>query len=150
MEPKELRETVQGIPVMKQLDPSLRNITSDILVDVSTEAKLSQGQVLYEKGSEDNNTGVLIVDGALTVQTKNSEEIEITAPNLLGEMQQFDLYGRRTATVVAKSDVHLLEFAWHDFIKRVIDHPAISEEKQAQMKDIFTKVAGGRLRELSS
>ena len=144
----DLRDRVKAIPIIHGLDPRLRDITSDILVDVSNETNLSQGDLLYEKGAEDKNSGLLLLEGDVAVRARDGREIQVSAPELLGEMQQLSPFGQRTATVVAKSDIRLLKFSWHEFVERLIAHPSVSEDKQIEIKSVITKLAGARLKEL--
>jgi hypothetical protein len=72
----------------------------------------------------------------------------VDAPDLLGEMQQFDRYGQRTATVKAASRATVLVFSWHEFVARVRDTPTISKEDQNALKAALESYANLRLHQL--
>lgn len=137
--------TITAVPLFQQLDPKLREVLADIVSDIGTERTLQAGEILYEKDAEDPITGAVLIDGALEASADGEKAVEVDAPELVGEMQQFDPYGRRTATVRAKESVTIIEFAWHDFVARVLEHPEIDGDAQLSIKHAFEKYVGDRL-----
>ena len=142
------RNVVGKIPMLQGLGTPLRERLSDILVDIATERLVEAGDVLYEKDAEDENTGSILLDGILEVTRDSGDKIEVTAPDLVGEMLQLNDYGRRTATVSAKTKSVMLEFSWHEFIQSLTSNVIITDNDRIAIKEALTKVAGTRLKEL--
>lgn len=142
------RGRIAEIPMIHALDAPLRRRVCDVLSGLASESKLKPGDVVYEKGSEDENTGAMLIEGVLVVQGDTDHMFEVTAPNLVGEMQQLNKYGQRTATVSAKSDALLLEFSWHLFVKTLLEDATITRSDRATIKETFSGYAGDRLKEL--
>lgn len=142
------RNVVVKIPALQNLGAPLRDRVSEILVDIATERTFEAGDVLYEKDSEDENTGAILLDGILEVTRNSGDKIEVPAPDLMGEMKQFTDYGKRTATVTAKTRALTLVFFWHNFVKTLQNNPTISQIERTAIKEAFTGIAGIRLKEL--
>ncbi len=142
------RDRIAEIPMIHALDAPLRKRVCDVLVDLATGSELEAGDVIYKKGSEDDNTGAILIEGVLMVRGDPDHEFEVTAPNLVGEMQQLNEYGQRTATVSAKTDALVLEFSWHNFVKTLLEDAIITQSDRATIKEMFTDYAGNRLKEL--
>jgi hypothetical protein len=134
------------VPLLGPLSPPLRGHVADIFLGISNARVLRKGEQLYAEGAEDLNTGAILVDGSLLVAAGAHEPVTVTAPEILGEMQQYNAYGTRTATVCAKDGATVLEFSWHDFVARVKDRPGISHSDQDHIRDAFEKVAGHRFK----
>lgn len=143
------RDRISEIPVFQSLPSDLRLRLSDVFVGVSSARTLEVGGVLYEKGMEDENTGAIVVQGALEVHADPDHVFQISAPNLVGEMQQLNEFGQRTATVSVTENAVLLDFSWHDFVRALMEHAVITDSERAQVKELFTEFAGDRLKELT-
>ncbi len=136
------------IPVFNAMNTGLRARLAEILTSISEPRILKKGETLYKKGAEDANTGAILIDGTLTVLSDGGTKLNVVAPDMLGEMQQFDTFGQRTATVKAESPATVLEFSWHDFIARVRDTPAITHDDQLALKTALESYANRRLHQL--
>ena len=143
------RKRLTEIPMFQSLGSALRVRLCDILSIVSDVSTLEPGDVLYERDSEDANTGAILLEGQLEVHGDADHELEIYAPDLVGGMQQCNEYGQRTATVSAKTRVVVLRFSWHDFVKSMVERPDISAADQAAVRDMLASIAGDRLNELT-
>ncbi len=139
------KELVSAIPIMQKLKVETRDAVLAILLDLADEANLVNGDTLYEKGAKDQNTGVLLVKGSVHVDIGESDPVVVTAPDLLGEMKQFDAEGRRTATVSAAEDCVVLRFSWHDFVFRAMTEDGLSPEGQLELKDVIREFVDLRL-----
>ncbi len=142
------RDRIAEIPMVHALDAPVRERVSEVLFALSTASMLKPGDVVYKKGSEDNNTGAVLLEGELVVRGDNDHVFEVTAPNLIGEMLQLNKYGQRTATVSAKGDAVLLEFPWHNFVKTLLEDTTITQSDRATIKETFSAYAGNRLKAL--
>ena len=143
------RDRVSEMPVLQALPSDLRRRLGEILVDISSERTLEAGDVVYEKGSEDENTGAILIKGAFEILGDPDHKFQVSAPNIVGEMQQLNQFGQRTATVSVTEKAVLLEFSWHDFVQTLSDHAVITQDDRAKIKEAFTACAGDRLRELT-
>jgi len=139
---------VVGIPAFASLNTALRGRLAEILTMISQPRVLNAGDVLYQQGAEDESTGAILVEGILSVTADGGPAISVAAPDLLGEMQQFDQYGQRTATVTAEGPVTVLEFSWHEFVSRIRETPTITKEDQAAVKSALEAYANMRLHQL--
>ena len=139
---------IADVPVFNAMNTGLRARLAEILSSISQPRILKKGEVLYAQGAEDKNTGVVLVDGALDVGNNEGQQLTVTAPDLLGEMLQFDTYGQRTATVTATGPATVLEFNWHDFIARVRETPTISKDDQLALKNALSSYASHRMHQL--
>jgi len=136
------------IPVFNAMNTGLRARLSEIISSIGEPRVLKKGEVLYQEGDEDENSGAILLDGSLSVSSKVGPVLTVHAPDMLGEMLQFDTYGQRTATVVAATPATVLQFSWHEFIARVRDTPMITKADQAALKDALESYASKRLKQL--
>ena len=143
------RDRIFEIPMLQVLPADLRRRLCDILVDISSERTVEAGGVVYEKGSEDENTGAVLVEGALEVRGDPDHNFQVSAPDIVGEMQQLNVYGQRTATVSVTKKAVLLEFSWSEFVRTLSERAAITQRDRAKIKEVFTRCAGDRLKELT-
>jgi hypothetical protein len=141
------KEKIEAVPLFVSFNPPLRTQLADILIDIGKVRVLKKGEQLYAEGAVDDNTGAIVLDGDLIVAFGTHQPVFVKAPELVGEMQQFNKYGTRTATVCAKDPTTVLEFAWHDFVARVQDRPEIGHADQLAVRNAFTKFAGDRFKE---
>ena len=145
----QFRDRVSEIPMFHSLPSDLRRRLRDIFVDISSERTLEAGDVVYEKGSEDENTGAILIEGTLEVRGDPDHKFQVSAPNIVGEMQQLNEFGQRTATVSVTEKAVLLEFSWDDFVRTLSEHAVITQDERAKIKKAFTACAGDRLKELT-
>jgi CRP-like cAMP-binding protein len=139
---------VAGIPAFAKLNTGLKGRLAEIVTSISRPRVLTPGEILYEQGAEDESTGAVLVEGALTVTAEGGPSLTVSAPDLMGEMQQFDQYGQRTATVKAPGAATVLEFSWHEFVSRVRETPSIGKEDQSALKSALEAYATKRLHQL--
>ena len=145
----QFRGRIFEVPMLQVLPPDLRRRLCDILVDISSERTVEAGDVVYDKGSEDENTGAVLVEGALAVRGDPDHNFQVSAPDIVGEMQQLNEYGQRTATVSVTKKAVLLEFSWSEFVRTLSERAAITQRDRAKVKEVFMECAGERLKELT-
>lgn len=143
------REKISVVPMFQTLELPLRQELSDILIEVSTERVMESGDVLYERDDEEGNTGAILVEGLLEIRGDDDHLLEVSAPDLVGEIQQFNEFGQRTATVTAKTEAVVLEFPWHEFVLRLNERATISDTDRTEVKKVLATFAGERLKELT-
>lgn len=149
MSESDRREKISVVPMFQSLELPLRQELSDILIEVSTERVMESGDVLYERDDEEGNTGAILVEGLLEIRGDDDHLIEVSAPDLVGEIQQFNEFGQRTATVTAKTEAVVLEFPWHEFVSRLNERATISDTDRTEVKKVLATFAGERLKELT-
>ncbi|MCH7960420.1 MAG: Crp/Fnr family transcriptional regulator [Candidatus Hydrogenedentes bacterium] len=149
-DPGQYEDMVSQIAMLQELDAAMRGLVCQILLSSTKAYTLAKGEVLYELGAEDENTGAILVKGAMKIDVEKGSSIRVRAPELLGEMQQLSESGQRTATVSATEESVVLEFAWHDFVYMVNGDPGLTEEQQTAVKDMLVKFAGARAVELAA
>ena len=143
------RERISVIPMFQSLELPLRQELSEVLMDVSVARILESGDTLYKREDEEGNTGAILIEGLLEVVGDHDVRLEVSAPDLVGEIQQFDEFGQRTATVTANEKAIVLEFPWHEFVSRLNERVTISDAERNQVKNVLATFAGDRLKELS-
>ena len=141
----EKREILSKIPLIKLLDPDLAEAMSLIIVKIGTERIMDTDEVLYSEGDNDRNTGAVLLDGSMRVSKVDANEINVSAPNLLGEMRQYELTYVRTATVTAAEKCVVLEFEWNDFL--VVGKEVLPPEVQKRLWETVWDSAESRLSE---
>lgn len=141
------KEKISQMPVISEFTQPLRDHVADIIVDIANTRVLKKGEQLYAEGAIDDNTGAVLIDGGLIVAFGTHDPIMLDAPDIVGEMQQFNKYGTRTATVCARQSATILEFKWHDFVSRVQERADINHADHARIRDTFTKFAAHRFKE---
>jgi hypothetical protein len=129
--------------MLQDLQQETRERVSEILLKIAKPVVAVKGKLIYAEGAEDPGTGALLVEGSLELRVGTREPFRLEAPDLLGEMQQFDQYGQRTATVTAAEDSVVLKFAWEDFVG--VCFSVLSKEQQTEVKDVLAKHAADRL-----
>lgn len=147
MESSAYLKQILEIPILQALPEELRESVAKVFLETSLETVLVEGEVLYSKGAEDANTGALLVSGSVRVDGGGDSTITVGAPELLGEMQQYDSAGQRAATVTATEESVVLEFAWHDFIVLAMD--TLNKGEQVKLREAISEHVGIRLKELS-
>lgn len=125
----------------------MRNRACMIFLWIGQSASFSAGNAIFIQGDEDENSGCVLVRGEVDVICGQEDSIPVIAPDVLGEMQQFEPTGQRTATVQAVSDVETLLFSWHDFVAYA--GMLFTTDEQIILKDAVRKVASRRKATLS-
>ncbi len=115
MSTEEIIERIKAIGFMRSLDPALQNKVIEIFRTCSQGAPIKAGTPLFREGEATTNEGILFLSGAVLIRKTGAPEIEAHAPDLLGEMGQFNPTNKRTATVVAQTDLKVLRFDWKMF-----------------------------------
>jgi len=148
--PSEYVRKIAEIPPFLKLMQPMRDRLAEILAELGEPRVLADQQVLYTMGAEDLNTGAILIEGVLTVDFGHDEPRKVSAPNILGEMQQYNQYGQRMATVKAEGYATVVEFSWHAFVERVRQAPSISETDRLEIQRAFEELIGDRLADLDA
>ena len=112
MEPDAMLAILAEIAFIQSLPDSTRDDLIRIIVDVSDPETLEAGTVLFNQGEPGSDNGYFLVKGDIEVKKSGAAAAQIPAPELLGEMKQFNPVGLRTATVKAVTSLEVLAFKW--------------------------------------
>lgn len=115
MSPDGNMETILQLQFMSSLSDIVQKTTCAVFEEVSSTGRIEKDTVLFTEGSVEPDVGYILLDGELTIQKTTSPEIQVFAPELIGEMKQFNPHGRRTATVIAATNIEAMRFAWSKF-----------------------------------
>lgn len=132
--------------MLQSLDDRNAEVACAVFLEIAKEKTLQDAETLYEKGSEDANTGALLVEGTVAVKAAADRTIELEAPDILGEMQQFEPTAVRVATVKAVGHCTILEFSWHDFVNVAME--LLPKERQLGLREAITEYVENRLQQL--
>ncbi len=110
-----VKRTIGNISFVAGLDAKTRDHVITLLANLGPAEKLSKGSTLFRAGETATDDGVVILQGELSVLKMNAPEVIAVAPELMGEMQQFNPRKERTATVVANTDLLAIRFKWASF-----------------------------------
>jgi len=138
----EYRQRLLDLPVIAALPGAMRDRVAMCLLWVGRPAQFGVGDTIYVQGQEDENTGCALLDGEVEVLRDHQDAVRVSAPELLGEMQQLEPTAQRTATVQVTADAHALLFAWHDFVG--FSGMVLTTEEQLTLRDAIRDAAALR------
>lgn len=139
---------IESVPLLKGLSAGLRTSIATILGAISEECTLAKGETLYREGEDGDNTGVVLVHGSVEVTHGDSEPVIVTAPDLLGEMQQLNETGQRVATVRVHDPATVLKFSWHNLVGLVMTSGRIPVDQQQELRNAMNETGMHRVQEL--
>lgn len=147
MEDQEISLHIASISALEELPKALRKQVADVLIAVSKHVKVSAETVLFKRGDDQSSNGIVLLSGSVRVDPETGKSLSVSAPELLGEMQQFDVTSRRLATVTAETDCDVLLFEWHDLVHHAMQR--FTRNEQVAVREALRHVAGERLQQLA-
>ena len=146
MEFSVFREKISSVPLTQSMPPKLRTRFAMIFWWIANFQEASKGERIYIEGAKDEETGCLLISGKVSIQKEGEETEVVTAPDILGEIQQFTRSRERTATVEAVEHCQLLTFTWWDLATQCV---ALFElDERTVLQEILEQYALGRCAEL--
>lgn len=118
-----------------------KNLSDDILYRLARMARsraYALGTTIY-KANEPSDSFAIIAKGQVTVRLPGGQTFTLDVGNTVGEMSIFAQNPTRSATVVAKSDVTVLEIAIDEFKKYIQSEPRLYEYI---LQQLFDKIRG--------
>lgn len=115
MDDKEVCKTICQLRFMQELPEDLREKVSAILQGISELRTVPQGKTWIREGEHTQNKGYILLKGSVGIRKADYPAHAEDAPELLGEIMQFNPAHLRAATVVAAEDSVLMSFLWDDF-----------------------------------
>ena len=139
MEPALIRAQILRISLFHGLPKLLGMHAVNVLSRICDVRTLRPGYILFTEGDAVSDDGYILLRGEIAVRKAGSPEIQVAAPELLGEMKQFSPVGQRTATVEARAEIEVLDFKWSDFHRDVAEH--LDEGQQKKLAEAIESYA---------
>ena len=143
-------EALASIPMIHSIKEPARSHIIQIIEDISQAVTVPADTMLIRLGDDMQHTGYAILTGRVKIQGDQTEPIFVSAPELLGEMQQFNQTMERMATVVVIEEAKVLRFKWHDFVSTIQNSAIISKKQRKEIQHVITEHAEKRLKELET
>ena len=122
MKPEDYRAAVTNLAFMKELPGELREKVAAVFDEVGVLRAAPKGMAWLRQGEHTPDKGYLLLQGTAAIRKMEHPEFSCEAPELLGEIMQFDPRHLRSATVSAATDCVLLRFMWPSFWEACEDH----------------------------
>jgi len=126
-----VREALMGLSLLAGMPEDVRVEVAEALVGVSELVAPEKGKALFQEGAIGGARGYVLLTGAVVVNREGAEPVQVSAPAVLGEMQQFSLQQYRTATVTVSKSGYALAFDWADFYARA--RSTLGDEAQGML-----------------
>ncbi|MFP6584342.1 MAG: hypothetical protein VCD00_17545 [Candidatus Hydrogenedentota bacterium] len=117
MDAHEVAERIAGLEFLSGLDDDTRSQITNVYLDISDVIAYEDGEAIINGGYLAFDTGIILLDGNVTLEFEDQDSVEISAPVLLGEMAQFKSADVRSATVRAKGKAVGAQFYWNDLYR---------------------------------
>lgn len=139
MDMDEVSAQIKSLPFMQGMDDGLREKLSDLFQSVSTPRSIPVGGVFIREHEHINDKGYILLEGALRIRKEGFPDVTCAAPQLIGEIMQFNPAGVRTATCAGAVDSLVLRFLWDEFWSRAA--AVLTQAELAQVKDAIAAQA---------
>jgi len=139
MESQAMHDTIAGVPIIDRFSGPVRETLIALMLEISEVRRLRKGHRMTREGSRGRNRGFVLLEGSVRIQKSETPDAKVRAPELLGEVMQFNPKRLRVATVVAHEDCLVLRFMWDDFWGAVARYFAPGE--QAEVRDALERRA---------
>jgi CRP-like cAMP-binding protein len=141
-----LQQRLLDVPVFQTLPEDLRLSFCMTLWWLGEVREMKYGEILFRQGDAGANTGCALLDGIVSVRRDNHPPIEVSGPDLLGELMQLENDAIRTATVTVAERALVLQFDWHDFVG--VCGLVLDQQKQDMLRERMQEIGAQRLREI--
>ena len=139
MDLDEVNARIKRLRFMQHFDDELQEKLADLFQSVSTPRAAPAGGVFIRENERINDKGYILLDGALLIRKEGYPDVVCAAPQLIGEVMQFNPAGVRTATCAGAVDGLILRFTWEQFWSRAAT--VLTETELASVKDALTAQA---------
>lgn len=143
MEQLALLQTLIRLPLLQAAPDTTKTRLAELLLHVGEPITVSPGDALLHQGDLGGETGFILLRGEVTVERMGAPPATISAPALLGEIQQFNPRAQRTATVRASGPVEALKFAWQTLYAKA--NEMLSSDEQHLLMDVLERSVCERL-----
>lgn len=121
---------IRAITFMRDLDKGLQDKVIELFAIAATPFVIEAGTIIFKEGSAASDEGILLLQGEIAIRKSTAPEHIAAAPDLIGEMGQYNPQKTRTATVVAHTRLKVLRFEWPSFHKAADCRLSPSEQQQ--------------------
>ena len=133
MEPALIRAQILRISLFDGLPQDLGKHAVNVLSRICEVRTLPSKSVLFTEGEALSDMGYILLRGEVLVRKSGSPDLQVSAPELLGEMKQFSPVGQRTVTVEAKGELEV-----SNLVVPLVDRNSIGGYKA----EFFTQESG--------
>ena len=133
MDMDEVRIKIRDLRIMKGLDDPLVEKLTDLLQSISAPRVVPAGGVFIHEREHVDNKGYILLQGAVLVRKTGFPDITCKAPELIGEIMQFNPAGVRTATCAGAVESIVLRFMWDEFWQKA--EQILSADELAKLKE---------------
>ena len=139
MDMDEVREKILGLRIMNDLDEEFQGKLADIFQEISAPRSVPVGGIFIHQGEHVDNKGYILVSGAVLVKKEGFPDLVCKAPELVGEIMQFNPAGIRTATCAGAKESVVLRFQWDDFWKKAEER--FTTDEIEKLRDVLESQA---------
>jgi CRP-like cAMP-binding protein len=143
MEQAIMVQTLGSLSLFQSVKEDTRTRLAELFLRVGEAVMVSPGDALLHQGDLGGETGFILLRGEVSVEPMDAAPTTISAPALLGEIQQFNPRAQRTATVRASGPVEALKFAWQTLYAKASE--ALSPQEQHLLMDALERSVCERL-----
>ncbi|MCC6795623.1 MAG: hypothetical protein IT366_10935 [Candidatus Hydrogenedentes bacterium] len=133
MDMDEVRIKIRDLRIMRGLDDPLVEKLTDLLQSISAPRVVPAGGVFIHEREHVDNKGYILLQGAVLVRKTGFPDITCKAPELIGEIMQFNPAGVRTATCAGAVESIVLRFMWDEFWQKA--EQILSADELAKLKE---------------
>lgn len=134
MDSSQVHQVILKLRFMGDLDLELCDLVADIFVKISEQRSVPAGGIFIHEHEHADDRGFVLLSGQILVQKSGAPDSTCKAPEILGEIQQFNPTHLRTATVSGAVPCVVLRFKWSDFwntVNQDLHPPQIEELRKA-------------------
>jgi len=139
MDMDEVRAKLLSLRIMKGMSPELSEKVADLLQSISVPRVVPAGGVFIHQGEHVDNKGYILLQGAVLVRKEGFPDVTCKAPELIGEIMQFNPAGVRTATCAGAVESVVLRFLWDEFWQKC--EASFSPEDNAHIRETLESQA---------
>jgi CRP-like cAMP-binding protein len=132
MNPDDVHDAMCKMSFMHALPAELKSKVARILQNISKLRRVPLGTAWLREGEHSENKGYILLEGAVSIRKQDSLGHSEDAPELLGEIMQFNPQQMRTATVVATEDCVVMRFVWDEFWERAEESLSAPEQEKVK------------------
>ena len=139
MGPNDIHEAIVRVPVVAEFAQPVRETLSTLLQEISEVRRLRKGHRMTREGGRGRNRGFILLTGSVRIQKSDVPDSKARAPELLGEVMQFNPKKMRIASVFAHEDCLVMRFMWDDFWDAVARY--FDPDDQAKVRESLERRA---------
>ena len=133
MDMDEVHAKIKSLRIMRELDDNLQEKLADLFQSISAPRVVPAGGVFIHEREHVDNKGYILLEGRVLVRKEGFPDVTCKAPELIGEIMQFNPAGVRTATCAGAVESIVLRFMWDEFWTRA--EKALSPEEMTLLKE---------------